>query len=445
MRSVIVMATIFLAMYGANERWTLLTPSGTPPSGRWGAASVYDSITDRFIVWGGGTWSGVFNDLYALDSTATGNGVWRRLTATGPVPSGRGVMGYVYDKPRRRMIIFCGYDMAGSCNNQVYFLDSLHTSTPRWSYPTIGGTRPTARQSSAAAYDPIKQRMLIFSGWCGFSWYDDVYAIENLATTPTWSRLYPAGTSSGGRWGATCDYDFNRDRLIIFGGQNPSQSYPTDVWAIDSLQAGSGRYRVVSTSGTRPLGRMWLTSTYDSPNSRMLFFGGGYFQGSQFNDLWALNMASTPAVWSQLSPTGTVPSTRYAPSYALDAGRRRLIVFGGYGGVDYNDVYTLTWTVGVDEERTAHIGHPTVSARPNPFRRNIALRFSSGHDRVTSVTVFDFLGRKVKAISPADGSMSRPIVWNGEDDSGSDLPAGTYFVVFQTACGPTIKRIVKID
>lgn len=444
MKKALIVLSVFVLLYSANENWTLLTPRGTPPSGRWGAASVYDSIADRFIVWGGGTWSGVYNDLYALDSTATGSGVWRQLTQAGPIPSARGLMAYVYDAPRRRMIIFCGYNMAGSCFNDVYFLDSMHTANPRWTYASIGGSRPLNRQSSAAAYDPIRQRMIVFSGWCGFTWFNDIYAIENLASTPVWRLLSPAGTGPGGRWGAICSYDPVKDRLIVFGGQNSGQTYPNDVWALESLQVSNGRWRLLSTTGTRPTGRMWSTSTYDIPNDRMLFFGGGYFQSSQFNDLWALNMSSTPAAWLQINPTGTIPGARYGPCSALDASRRRLIVFGGYGGIDYNDVYTLTWTVNVNENRTPAITRSTFSVRPNPFRRYTTISYVSSKNSGSRVTVFDFQGRIVKTISPSNATQVTQIVWNGRDNNGCEVPAGTYFIVVNRSEGKIVKRIIKI-
>lgn len=57
-----------------TNEWTQLTPAGTPPSARFGAAAVYDGANDRMIVFGGLD-AAVRNDVWALEglsNTATG-------------------------------------------------------------------------------------------------------------------------------------------------------------------------------------------------------------------------------------------------------------------------------------------------------------------------------------------------------------------------------------
>ena len=444
MKKGMIILAVFFLLYGAGENWTLLSPGGTPPSGRWGAASVYDSLADRFIVWGGGRWGVVYNDLYALDSTATGNGVWIPLSQSGTIPPAKHLMSYVYDAPRRRMIIFCGYNQAGGCDNEVYFLDSIFSSTPHWTHPSISGTPPIYRQSSAAAYDPIQERMIVFSGWCGYNWRNDVWVLENLDTTPTWRQLFPSGTGPGGRWGATCIYDSDNDCLIVFGGMNTSMTYPNDVWALESLQIGDGHWTQLSPGGSPPPGRMWPVSAWDYPNDRMLLFGGGYFQSSQFNDLWSLDPLSSSPSWTLINASGSNPTVRTAPSLAHDKLRHRLIVFGGNDVYNYNDVYTLTWSVGVSEGTAPTINRPVVSVKPNPFHCYTTINFESSKGLVSSMKVFDSQGRLIKRYSPDNEKLPTRIVWDGKDTKGSEVSSGTYFLVVETNEGKILKRVVKI-
>ena len=289
MKRLLIILGAFIFLFGSGEHWTQLSPTGSPPSGRWGAASVYDTLADRFIVFGGAIWGAAYNNLYALDGTASGSGTWSQLSPSGSIPSVRGFCAPVYDAPRRRMIIFGGYNMSASCYNHVYFLDSLWTQNPRWTYASVGGSPPTVRQSCAAAYDPIQERVIYFSGWCGYSWKNDVYVLENLDSSPSWRRLYPTGGGPGGRWGATCIYDHNNDRLYVFGGMNTSQTYPNDIWALENLQTSDGNWIQLSPGGSAPPGRMWSISAYDGPNDRMFLFGGGYFQSSALSDLRSLD------------------------------------------------------------------------------------------------------------------------------------------------------------
>jgi hypothetical protein len=348
------------------------------------------------------------------------------------------------------MIIFGGYNQAGGCDNTVYFLDSVYSATPRWSFRTPTGSRPTSRQSSAAAYDPIRQRMIIFSGWCGFVWYNDVWVIENLATTPAWRRLSPIGTGPGGRWSATCVYDSDHDRFLVFGGQNASLQYTSDIWALESLQVSDGRWRLLSPSGTPPVGRMSLASTLDFFNDRMLIFGGGNVVvgggGTQLNDLWGLNAVSSTPSWTQITASGTIPAARYGPSCALDAARRRLIIFGGYGGGsgNYNDVYTLTWNVGVADPMAPNAQRLVVSVKPNPFRRFTTLTTEGGKTFVAAIMVHDAQGCLIRRWSSNNERSVFKVVWDGTDEKGSSVSAGTYFVVVETDQGNIVRRVVKI-
>jgi hypothetical protein len=48
-----------------TNEWTQLSPSGTPPSARWGSAGIYDGANDRMLVFGGND-GAVRNDVWAL-------------------------------------------------------------------------------------------------------------------------------------------------------------------------------------------------------------------------------------------------------------------------------------------------------------------------------------------------------------------------------------------
>lgn len=445
MKKIFLVLILFCFLYGAGENWTLLSPTGTPPSGRWGAASVYDTLADRFIVFGGAIWGAAYNNLYALDGTASGNGAWTQLTPTGSIPGARGFCAPVYDAPRRRMIIFGGYNMSASCYNHVYFLDSLFQQSPRWTYVSVSGSAPTIRQSSAAAYDPIQERVIYFSGWCGYSWKNDLYVLENIDSSPSWRRLFPTGGGPGGRWGASCIYDYNNDRLYVFGGMNTAQAYPNDVWVLDSLQTSDGHWTQLSPGGSIPTGRMWLASVYDGSCDRMLLFGGGYFQSSALNDLRSLDPLSSTPSWSLISATGTSPSARLGPSWALDEPRNRLIIFGGnYYSNNYNNVYVLTWDTGISEDKTPAVNRPIVAIEPNPFRNSTTINFEGDKGFILSVMVFDCQGRLIKTCSSDKEQLPCKVAWDGKDENGFEVSSGAYFVIIKTDEGDILKRVVKI-
>jgi hypothetical protein len=94
--------------------------------------------------------------------------------------------------------------------------------------------------------------------------------------------------------------------------------------------------------------RSSLVAIYDPVRDRMIVFGGIRIT-TRFNDVWALSLSGTPT-WSQLTPAGTPPAPRSAASAIYDPVRDRMIVFGGSGNFNLNDLWALslsglpTWT-----------------------------------------------------------------------------------------------------
>ena len=65
---------------------------------------------------------------------------------------------------------------------------------------------------------------------------------------------------------------------------------------------------------------------------------------------------------------------------------------------------------------------------PNPFNATTTIRYSLPEKSHVNITVYDFLGRKVKNL--VNGSYSsglRKIIWNGMDQSNNHVSSGMYF------------------
>jgi hypothetical protein len=101
-------------------------------------------------------------------------------------------------------------------------------------------------------------------------------------------------------------------------------------------------WRLVTTSGEKPAPRAWAAGGYD-PNSRALLVFGGYRLGADQgpttpagelfgptnyeNDLWSLSLDTF--TWTQLHPTGPLPSPRDNAVAFFDTTRGGLVIFGG--------------------------------------------------------------------------------------------------------------------
>ncbi|NNE09937.1 MAG: T9SS type A sorting domain-containing protein, partial [Gemmatimonadetes bacterium] len=72
----------------------------------------------------------------------------------------------------------------------------------------------------------------------------------------------------------------------------------------------------------------------------------------------------------------------------------------------------------------------TGSAMPNPFREVVRFEVSGTNREGGRFAVYDVRGRLVRSVS--ESQTGRVIEWNGRDDDGNVLPAGVYFLRFES-------------
>jgi hypothetical protein len=236
-----------------------------------------------------------------------------------------------------------GGDVSGTTNPLVLTVDGPKNITAgftpsppscgNWS-PTSSGTLPSARVGAPLAWDPIRHRVLMFGGYDGSNYLNDIW---QFTLALGWSHLSPVGTPPSARDAAGLIYDPVRDRLLVVCGNSPSP--PRDVYAL-SL-SGTPTWSLLSPAGTPPPGRFAFSTIYDPIRDRVLLFGGY----PETSDTWSLSLAGTPT-WTQLLPTGSVPNPRYGHVAVYDPVRDRMIVHGGAnlsgGSLIFRDTYSLS-------------------------------------------------------------------------------------------------------
>lgn len=245
-----------LSLAGSSA-WSELTPGGeTSPPARFGHTAIYDPVRDRMVVFGGAG-GGLLNDVWAL--SLGGSPAWSELTPAGDTPAARVDHTAIYDPVRDRMVVFGGNDYV---QGPYYRNDTWALSLagiPAWSALTPAGSPPSRRFLHAAIYDPVRDRMVVFGGSTeddSDHFLNDAWTLS-LANSPTWQALTPEGTPPPGRYGTTAAYDLVRDRMMVFGGFD-GVSYRNDVWGLGwpgtptaviaslvSLDAQAGRIRLV--------------------------------------------------------------------------------------------------------------------------------------------------------------------------------------------------------
>ncbi len=312
-----------------------LHPLGQTPRARFGHAAIYDPVRDQMIVFGGYNGNGFVNDVWVL--TLAGTPTWNQITPLGAPPARRDAMTAVYDPIGDRMLVFGGWD-GRAYRNDVWSLE-LSGETPRWTQILPTGTLPSTRRNHSAAFDASRNRMIVFGGmhsdYPNFDFPTETWELR-LEGAPVWEMI-PVSDPPPGRDGARAVYDPIGDAFVLFGGANVS-GHLDDTWFLSF--SGSPTWSVLGSP--RPLvlpsARRDHTTILDPEQDRLVVFGG--WDGAAENDLWTLSL-SDPPTWSEVHAAGDRPPARSAHTALYDSRHREMVIFGGYDGTFRNDVWAL--------------------------------------------------------------------------------------------------------
>ena len=323
------LSDVWALSFSDSLEWTPLTPARGAPRGRYYHNAIFDPGSDRMIVAAG--YEGSYdNDAWAL--SMSGLPAWTEMTSPGETSANRAFHTAILNPVSNRMVAFAGY-----ADYQLPMEDVVELSlvgAPIWTGPGWPVVRPSRRYGHSAIYDPPRNRMLVFGGFDDVGARNDVWAFS-LSGTPSWSLLAPTGTAPSVRFFHSAIYDPLRDRMIVFGGSTPYYGANLDVWVL-SL-AGTPSWTELMPTGALPTHRYGHSAIYDPVRDRMVVFGG-----VGFRDVWAMSLGDAPE-WSELTPAGPAPLGRTFHSSIYDPGRDRMVVFGGYDGAGArNDAWALS-------------------------------------------------------------------------------------------------------
>lgn len=235
-------------------------------------------------------------------------GIWSQV-ATPVHPSARTNSAAIYDPVRMRMILFGG---GGTTELWEY------VSGSGWSPLAPAGSPPAPNAPLRAVYDPVRDRMLLLAA-------DRTLWSLSLAGPPVWSSLSTTvvPTSTG-----TLIHDPVADRLLLVGDQ---------LWSLDlaSPTPDWSDLGVVSPTGVRN-----EDAVYDSHRHRIVVLVTRWGFAPH---LYALPL--TTLIWGELHSLNGLPPWSESGEAIYDEARDRLIRYGGItdqtsGSADYE-----TWAV----------------------------------------------------------------------------------------------------
>jgi hypothetical protein len=300
---------------GGTGAWSNLIPSGAPQV-RSNHSAVYDVANNRMIIYGGcgavPTSNGclpIADNVWVL-SNANGIGgtpTWTQLFPTGGPPAARQAHQAVYDPAINSMIVWAGQDGGGSgCGtfSDVWVLSHANGlgGTPNWTQLATSGGPPPGQYFSTAVYDSANNVLTVFGGTgllgthCGVT--NAVWALSHAngtGGTPVWTNLVPQGAagSPSNREATVAIYEPNTNTMTIFGGSTGIKQL-NDTWVLSHANGIGGSSTWTKLSPRQPLpvaATRWNNGGFDSVNSRMIMFGGGFSEGP----LWSTWVLTDPS------------------------------------------------------------------------------------------------------------------------------------------------------
>ncbi|MEO0180716.1 MAG: kelch repeat-containing protein [candidate division WOR-3 bacterium] len=425
-----------LSAYG----WTRINPANPlAPHFRYGHGSCYLPAQNALFIFGGvymqdpiyislgDAW------LFYLDSL-----VWREIDSSGPSP--RNFPAVCYLDSLDRVFVFGGLEgcNSGSPYNDTWLWDP---QTMAWESLQVD-RKPRPRNSPACAYDPIRNRVLIFGGWsppqgrsepfleCPRNFYASAHAqvpfdtsefLEDLwvfyPDSNKWDSIPKTGPWPHRRATGSFVYDPYAGRLLLFGGCYLDWGGDIrglrDAWALDLATLA---WDSLETAGFVPE-RFDHSAVFDLPRNRMMVYGGL----EPRDTVYALDMGNLS--WYRLNtPPPTPGEYRIAP-LVPDTGFIRAYLFSGFNS---NDLWALDLsTPGVSEK----YGEPAgllLLVSPNPAKGPVKISFSVPDGVPYSLKLYDPAGRMVGVIQEGPGregpGLTGEILWEPY------LRPGVYFL-----------------
>lgn len=217
---------------------------------------------------------------------------------------------------RTRTLVFAAFLPSLLCTDPP-----LAAQSADWVKFTSPQTQPLGRNLHQLVYDVYRQRVVMFGGLLfGGAYANDTWEFDGN----NWYPMSPTQSPSG-RYARMMAYDVARRRTVLFGGAN-SQGQYDDTWEYDGLTWTQ------KNPVHKPPARTGSAIAYDEARGRVVIFGG--WNGNRMGDTWEWDGTD----WRQF--TGPAPSVRSDVDMAYDAGRRVIVLYGGYATYP---AYSDTW------------------------------------------------------------------------------------------------------
>jgi predicted Ser/Thr protein kinase len=274
---------------------------------------AYDSRRGRCVFYGGVTYGegkGVHGDMWSWNGEA-----WSQIDLSGPTPGVRYGHAMAYDPGRDRLVLFGGKLKNGKKSvftNEVWEFDGSDWERKKPAQPL-----PAVRAWAGLVYVPAKRALFLFGG------SGQIYSqgqLDDFGDLWSWDGArwieHRSEPSPSGRHGFGLAYDTQRQRLVLFGGYSEGKA-TDDLWEHDGAH-----WSQIPRKGRWPVARMAPAMIFDG--ERVLSFGGQDRDKNKLSDLWSWDGVQ----WIEREPAQSPPGRFWHP-LVYDLQRGVAVTFGG--------------------------------------------------------------------------------------------------------------------
>jgi hypothetical protein len=271
----------------------------------------------------------------------------------------------------------------GQSDNVTYLNDTwvFDARQLTWTQQTLS-VSPPVRASFEMAYDPARDRVVLFGGWNGGIYLRDTWEWDGTQ----WVQMVPATVPEERDWHAMA-FDPTTQRVIMFGGHNLNR-WPAGPNTLGDMWSWDGNDWTQLSPATVPFMRFGHEMELDTTRGRIVMWGGASRQSSAVSAVQHFETWEWDGVtWRQVT-TANVPTTNNFIGLAYDPRRERMVCYGGVvGSTVIGDVWEYD---GVDWAQRTLVGSPVVAGHTDgcfDARVGRILNFGGGATPNRSVTL----------------------------------------------------------
>ena len=377
--------------------WRQPVLSGAPPT-RIFASLAYDPSRQKVVLFGGQDFFGTtYSDTWTYD------GAWTEL-AFSNAPEERHGAALAADPVNSVLVLVGGVRQLGDLPDEVWELSTNFASKPVWT-PALPSFQPPAADRSNACYDTASHSLYVYGGRnAAQTQLPDLWRFDGQQ----WMQL-PDGPRARG--GHAMAYDPVRDRVVVFGGYC---SVTCPSCSPDCGKSGARTLEYDPTMGTwtdtdfdlgSGLGRVDAAMAYDAVDHEVVLFGGrSNFTDAVLTDTWTYDGTT----WTQLSGSGPAATDR--PAMGWDPGLQAVIVFDLVGATW--QFQHGAWSLLIGAATTGPVGRFGAGLSYDVQRKRFMLvgGQSAAGDRLTDVWELDAAAATwTRVYVPGDSPLPRAL------------------------------------